>query len=48
MAIGLAQRIIVEDVNDQIAFNKMDFRDLEAMWTKLKNIYTKVNPRIMY
>lgn len=35
MAVGTACRIIIEGVNDQIAFNIMDLEDPKEMWDKL-------------
>ena len=48
MAIGIAWRIIVEGVNNQIAFNIMDLEDPRFMWTKLKNICTEVGQGVVY
>lgn len=42
MVVGIARRIILEGVNDQIVFNIIDLKDLQKMWDKLKNIYTKI------
>lgn len=42
MAVGIACRIIVEGVNNQIAFNIMDLEDPKDMWNKLKSICTEV------
>ena len=48
MAVGIAQRIIIEGVSDQIAFNIMDLKDPKEMWDKLKSIYTKVGQGVVY
>lgn len=48
MAIGIARRIIVEVVNDQIAFNIMDLEDPKDMWTKLKSICSEVGQGVVY
>lgn len=48
MAVGIARRIIVEGVNNQIDFNIMDLEDLKDMWTKLKSICTEVGQGVVY
>ena len=48
MAVGTAQRIIREDVSDQIAFNIMDLKDPKKIWDKLKNVCTEVSQGVVY
>lgn len=42
MAVGIARRIILEGISDQIAFNIMDLEDSKEMWDKLTNICTEI------
>ena len=48
MAVGTAQQIIRESVNDQIIFNIMDLKDPKEMWDKLKSICTKIGQGVVY
>lgn len=48
MAMGIAQRIIKEDVNNQIVFNIIDLQDPKEIWNKLKSICIKVGQGVVY
>ncbi len=48
MAVGTAQQIIREGVNDQIVFNIMDLKDPKEMWDKLKSVCTEVGQGVVY
>lgn len=48
MAVEIAQQIILEDVNDQIAFNIMDLEDSKEMWEKLTSICSKIGQSVFY
>lgn len=48
MVVGIAQQIIREGVNNQIALNIMDLKVPKEMWDKLKSICTEVNQRVVY
>lgn len=48
MAVGIARRIILEGVSDQIAFNIMDLEDPKEMWDKLTNICTEIGQGVVY
>lgn len=48
MAVGIARRIILEGVSDQIAFNIMDLEDPKQMWDKLTNICTEISQGVEY
>lgn len=41
-AIGIACQIILNDINNQIAFNIIDMEDPRKMWDKLANICSKI------
>lgn len=41
-------QIILKNVRNQITFNIIRLEDLEEMWDKLTNIYTKISQRIVY
>ena len=48
MAVGIARRIILEGVSDQIAFNIMDLEDPKEMWDKLKSICSEIGQGVVY
>ena len=48
MAVGIARRIILESISDQIAFNIIDLEDPKEMWDKLKSICSKIGQRVVY
>lgn len=48
MAVGIAQQIMKEGIRNQIAFNFMDIEDPKQIWHKLKSIYIKVGPGVIY
>ena len=48
IAIGIARRIILDGVNDQIAFNIMDLEDFKEIWDKLKSICSKIEQGVVY
>lgn len=48
MAVVTTQKIIREGVNNQIAFNIVDLKNLKEMWDKLNSIYTEVSQRVVY
>ena len=39
----MAQRIILEEFNNQIAFNIMDLENLKEIWEKLISIYNEIS-----
>ena len=47
MTIGIAWQIILEDINNQIAFNIIDLKDPKEMWNKLKNISNEIGQKIV-
>lgn len=48
MVVNIAQKIIKEDVSDQIAFNIIDLKDPKKIWNKFKSICTEVSQRVVY
>ena len=48
MAIGMAQKIIIEGVSSQIAFNIMDIDNPKDMWDTLKRICSEVGQGAVY
>ena len=48
MMVRIARQIILKSVNDQIAFNIIDFEDLKVIWEKLTNIYSKIGHGVVY
>lgn len=48
MAIGIAQRIIIKGVSDQISFNIMDLEDPREMWNKLRSICSEIGQGVVY
>lgn len=48
MAIGIARRIIIKGVSNQIAFNIMDLEDPKKIWDKLQSICSKIGQRVVY
>ena len=48
MAVGIARRIILEGVSNQIAFNVMDLEDPKEMWDKPISICTKIGQGVVY
>lgn len=48
MVMGIAWQIILKSINDQIAFNIMDLKDLKKMWEKLTNICSGIDQDMVY
>ena len=48
IVVGIARRIILEGVSNQIAFNIMDLEDLKEMWDKVKSICSKIEQGVVY
>ena len=48
MAVGIARRIILKGVSNQIAFNVMDLEDPKEMWDKLTSICTEIGQGVVY
>ena len=48
MALGIARQIILEGVNNQIAFYIMDLKDPKEMWDKLKNMWSEIKQGVVY
>lgn len=42
------QYIITKDVSNKIAFNVMNFDNLKAICNKIKNIWNKINQKVIY
>lgn len=48
IAVKIACQIIIEEVNNQIAFNIMDLEDLKKMLDKLTSICSKIGQGVVY
>lgn len=48
MAISIARYIILEYVNDQIAFNIIDLEDSKEIQNKLKSICSEIGQGVVY
>lgn len=48
IVIDIFQQIIIDIVKDEIICYIIYLKDLNEIWNKLKNIYTKISQRVIY
>lgn len=48
MTVSKTTKIIGKSINNQIAFNIIDFKYLKEIWDKFKSISAKIEQRVVY
>lgn len=48
IAIGIAQKIILKDINNEIAIIIIDLEDVKEIWNKLTSICSKIGQKVVY